>query len=67
MPGITGHAKLFEEYLADTRAEYHATANNEDASDPDWKVNQCYILLVAAALEMEDGAENLWKSGRATG
>jgi hypothetical protein len=74
MPDITGHGKLIDEYLADQRSEYHITVINEkiafhdlDASNQDWWVKQCFTLLIAAGYEMEDGADNLWKSGPATG
>jgi hypothetical protein len=30
-------------------------------------VNQCYLLLIAAATEVVTGVENLWKSGPSTG
>jgi hypothetical protein len=37
-----------------------------DAVDiiPDWKVHNCYLLLIAATTEVENGIENLWKRGR---
>jgi hypothetical protein len=30
-----------------------------EAEDPDWKVKQASILMIAAALEIENGVENL--------
>jgi len=38
--------------------------HDEADLDPDWKVKQCYVLLIAAATEMENGIENLWKCGK---
>jgi len=34
-----------------------------DSNDPgpDWKIKQCYLLLIAGATEMENGIESLWK------
>jgi hypothetical protein len=70
-PCIKGHGKLMDKYLADERVEFHSTFVNEsiifhdeDAEDPDWKINQCYTLLIVAASEMEMGVDNLWKKGK---
>ncbi len=35
--------------------------------DPDWKVKQCCLPLIAVATEVIIGMENLWKSGPSTG
>jgi len=37
--------------------------HDPDDDDPDWKVKQCYLLILAAATEREHGVENLWKQG----
>ena len=73
-PSIIGHAKLIDEYHADPRSAYYSTTINdniifhdENAQDPDWKVQQAYLLLIAAASEVENGIENLWKRGKSTG
>jgi len=41
--------------------------NDGDSPDPDWKVRQCYMLLIASATEIVSGVENLWKSGPSAG
>jgi hypothetical protein len=38
-----------------------------EAEDPDWKVKQAYTLMIAAALEIENGVENMWKRGPSGG
>lgn len=70
-PSIKGHAKVMDKFLSDERAPYYETVkqdriifHDEDADDPDWKVKNCYLLLVAAATEVENGVENLWKRGK---
>jgi hypothetical protein len=70
-PSIVGHAKIIDKYLSDQRAPYFETVQNDkivfydpDDPDPDWKVKNCYLLLIAAATEVENGIENLWKRGR---
>jgi hypothetical protein len=37
---------------------------DENAQDPDWKLKQVYVLLIAAASEVENGIENLLKRGK---
>jgi hypothetical protein len=41
--------------------------NDGDSPDPDWKVRQCYMLLIASATEIVSGVENIWKSGPSAG
>lgn len=78
-PDVTGHAKLMDEYLGDRRSCFHETyihdnikfhdsspADNEGL-DEDWKVKQGYMLIIAAACEIENGVDNLWKSGPSGG
>ena len=69
-PSVTGHAAIIDKYLADPRATYYETVKNhkitfldDSEPDPDWKIKQCYLLIIAAAAELENGVENLWKSG----
>ena len=69
-PSVTGHATIIDKFLSDPRAPYYDTVKSHqikfhDPHDPDldWKVKQCYILLIAAVTEMESGVNNLWKSG----
>jgi hypothetical protein len=63
-----------DKYLNDPRAAEHVTYINEkmqfhdsEAEDPDWMVRQCYTLIIAGASEMENGVDNLWKKGDASG
>jgi hypothetical protein len=63
-----------DKYLNDPRAKEHVTCINEkmqfhdsEAEDPDWMVRNCYTLIIAGASEMENGVENLWKKGAASG
>jgi hypothetical protein len=42
------------------KIQFHDPADK----DPDWKVRNCYLLLIAAATEVENGIEYLWKRGR---
>jgi hypothetical protein len=56
-----------------TRPIYETVKHNRivfhdpDDDDLDWRVPQCYTLLIAAASEIENGVENLWKRGPANG
>ena len=61
-------------FVSDERATYYHTYKNRkikffdaDADDPDHLIKQCYLLVVAAATELEDGTENLWKRGSSGG
>jgi hypothetical protein len=63
-----------DKYLNHPLAAEHVTYINEkmqfhdsEAEDPDWMVRQCYTLIIAGASEMENGVENLWKKGAASG
>jgi len=63
-----------DKFLSDPRASYYDTVlrdkikfHDEDSAEPDWKVKQCYLLLIASATEIVCGIENLWKSGPSTG
>jgi hypothetical protein len=56
LPCIMGHATIIDEFHDDLRSPYYSTINNdninfhdENAQDPDWKVKQAYLLLIAAA------------------
>jgi hypothetical protein len=60
--------------LADPKAEFYETFkhdkitfHDEDADDPDWEIRQAYTLLIAAASEIENGVENLWKRRKGMG
>jgi hypothetical protein len=71
---ISGHAKIIDKYLSDCRATYHDTVIrdkivffDDSSEDPDWKVRQCYMLLIASATEIVSGVENLWKCGPSAG
>jgi hypothetical protein len=74
MPCVAGHALIIDKYFQDPRADMHLTVKNDgikfhdtEAEDPDWQVKHCYILLIASASKMENGSDNLWKSGKASG
>jgi len=61
-----GHAKIIDTYLSDPRDTYHDTVvrdkivfHDENNSDPDWMVRQCYLLMIASATEICNGVENL--------
>jgi hypothetical protein len=65
-PRIVGHAIIIDEFHDDPRSPSYSTINNgniifhdENAQDPDWKVKRAYLLLIAAASELENGIENL--------
>jgi len=68
---VTGHAAIIDKFLGDVHAPYYETVQQDktlfhDAEDKDpyWKIQQCYVLLIAAATEMENSIENLWKHGK---
>jgi hypothetical protein len=72
---VKGHGKLMDEYHSDTLSKHHQTytANNfqfhetNPSLDPDWKIKQCYLLMLAAVMESDVGVENLWKKGKSKG
>ena len=73
-PDVTGHGKIIDEYLSSPQAKYHDTCqtdkivfHDETNDDPDWKVKQGYMIMIAAACEIENGIENLWKKGPSGG
>jgi hypothetical protein len=70
-PSINNHSKIIDEYLSDPHAKWHNTTHDcwikfhdLDDDDPDWKVHICYTLIIAAASEVANGVENLWKKGQ---
>ena len=74
LPSIDGHALLIDEYHSDRRSTYYSTVrddriqfHDEEADDPDWIVKQCYLLMIAAATEVDVGVENLWLRGKSNG
>jgi hypothetical protein len=71
---VTGHGKIMDAYLQDARASHHSTYlqlghtfHDQNATDPDWLVKQCYTLMIASVSEVECGIENLWKKGSSGG
>lgn len=73
-PSVAGHGKIIDEYVADPRCSINATVKREnicfhddEAIDPDWKVKVCYLLLIAAANEVENGTNSLWSAGESKG
>ena len=74
LPDVKGHAAILDDYLDNPQAEYHRTYKArhfkfDDPTNPDrdWKVKQCYLVIVAGATELQNGVENLWKSGMSKG
>ena len=47
----------------ETKIVFH----DEESEDPDWKVRQCYLLIIAAATEPFTSIGNLWKTGKSKG
>jgi hypothetical protein len=39
----------------------------DDTEDRDWKVKQCYLMLIAGVTEADTGVENLWRRGLSGG
>ena len=69
-PSITWHAQIIDKFLSDPQAPYYDMVQYnkikfQDPNDPDqdWKVKQCYEIIIAAVTEVENGIENLWKRG----
>ena len=63
-----------DKFLSDPRATYNDTVvrdqikfHDDEDLDPDWKVRQCCLLLIASATEIVCGVDNLWKSGPSLG
>ena len=72
-PDLTGTAKIVDEYLSDPRAAFYNTAcdlnikfDDPTALDPDWKVKNCMLAIVASSSEIEDGFA-CWTSGNGPG
>jgi hypothetical protein len=72
-PDMTGWASRMDRYLSDPQAEWHQTYKNKqikfhdrENDDPDWKVKQCILVMIAAATEMEQGM-NCWNAGKGPG
>jgi hypothetical protein len=73
-PSVVGHAKIIDKFHADPRSPFHTAVKNDriafhdpEADDPDWTVKQACALMIAAASEIENGVENLWKRGPSGG
>jgi hypothetical protein len=73
-PCVTGHAMLIDEFHSSPKSPYFLTVcndrikfNDPESSDPDWRVKHCYTIMIAAASEVENGVENLWKRGPSGG
>jgi hypothetical protein len=56
---IIGHAKIIDEFFSNPRATYYDTVirdkiafHDPHASDPDWMVRQCYLLMIELATEV---------------
>jgi hypothetical protein len=74
-PSVVGHAKIIDQFHADHISPFHTTGKNdkikfedpEAEADLDWKVKQAYTLMIAAASEIVNEVENLWKRGPSGG
>ena len=73
-PNVTSHAKTIDKYISSRDAQYHERARNDKIvfhdemdDDPDWKVKQAYLIMIAAVCEIENGVEILWKKGQSGG
>ena len=71
---IKGRGRIIDTYHSDRRSSLYVTVQNDkirfhdpEEADPDWKVRQCYLVMIAAATELENGITNLWKSGKSLG
>ena len=73
-PDLKGSGKIIDEYHCHPYSEYHITVVNQNIQfddptnkkDPDWKVKQCILCIIASASELENGM-NCWKSGSSGG
>jgi hypothetical protein len=69
-PELKSVAARIDKYYEDPRAEYYTTVrdrhikfNDPTAEDPDWKIKNNILLLLAAANKSATGVDGLWKSG----
>jgi hypothetical protein len=74
MPCVACHALTIDRYFQDPHADMHLTVKNDgikfhdpEAEDSDSQVKHCGILLITSASETENGADNIWKSGKTSG
>jgi hypothetical protein len=70
-PELKGVAARMDKYYEDPRAEYYTTVRDRHikfhdptAEDPDWKIKNNILLILAAANESATGVDGLWKSGQ---
>ena len=77
-PSFKGHAKRMDEYLSSPKAKYHSTVEQDGikfyqpdapwhSHDPDQLIRVCYTLMLAAASEVHQGLDNLWRHGPSPG
>ena len=71
---IKGHTKLMDTFLSNEKVTYYYTAKNRkiiffdaDPDNLDHIIKQYYLLAVTAAIELENGTENLWKRESSSG
>jgi hypothetical protein len=69
-PSVEVHAAIIDKFLADPRATYYETVKShkigffwDSNPDPDWKIKQCYLLIIAASTELEKGLKTFGKVG----
>jgi len=63
-----------DKYLRNEASSFYRTVlsekiafHDENDPDPDWKVKQCILLVIPAAIEVRNGIQNLWKRGKGYG
>jgi hypothetical protein len=67
-PSTKGHSTKLDDNFSNAKTDFYETVKHEqikchDKNDPELHVRQCYTLLIAAASEIENGVDNLWKRG----
>ncbi len=57
--------QLIDKFLVDPRAMYYKTVKSHkicffdnSGPDPDWKIKQCYLLIITVSTELENRVEN---------
>ena len=73
-PSVEGHAKIMDKIITNPNFARYGTScprgkpvmtfHDPTAEDPDWKVKQGCLLLIAASSEVETGIQNLWRHGK---
>jgi len=73
-PSIVGHAGTIDEFHKSTDSPCYVTVKNNKikfhdpaAADPDHWVKTCYLVMIAGASFVQNGIDNLFKSGPSGG